>query len=58
MEAYEALVSNHVRGIIYLHGNNVVITSESFMEGMSSTTHRIVSARPMGKKKNDDSRHV
>lgn len=47
---YEALASNHVRGVIYLRGSDIKETPETLMDGLDCNTHRIVAARPMGRK--------
>lgn len=46
---YMAISSNEVRGVIYLHGNDVNETPESLMEGLDCHTHNIIAARPIGK---------
>lgn len=49
MRPYQAMASNQVRGVIYLHGSTVNETPESLMEGLECRTHRVIAARPMGR---------
>ncbi|KAG0426806.1 hypothetical protein HPB47_026104 [Ixodes persulcatus] len=45
MKPYMATSSNQVRGVIYLHGENLNETAESLMEGLDCRTNNIVTAR-------------
>lgn len=49
MKLYMATSSNQVRGVIYLHGENLNETPESLMEGLDCRSNNIVTARIIGR---------
>lgn len=52
LRPYKAVGSNHVRGVIYLHGDNTDETPETLLADLECRTAKVVNARRMGKNSN------